>query len=228
MNYSIIKDEKLFREFIDSLPDLLPNEKFYVCLFSRSKYCKGLAHIKSDKSQMRRLVVGKDFLYDKVKQMECEIGSYKQRHTTVPQEALALYITINPRDLLKATKNSLLKFASLIGVDYNGYDPQQEVISEIHRACSRKIFLDFDFDDIDFETVKDEMFSYINKDACKVLKTRGGFHLIIERDKIASEIRNTFYNKISAMKGCDIKGDTMIPVPGCTQGNFIPHFLNLE
>lgn len=228
MNYSIIKDEKLFREFIDSLPDLLPHERYYVCLFSRSKYCKGLAHIKSDKSQMRRLIVKKEFIFDKVKQMECEIGSYKQRDTIVPQEALALYITINPRDLIKATRNSLIKFANLIGVDYNGYDPQQEAISEVHRACSRKVYLDFDFDDVDFETVKDEIFSYINKGACKVLKTRGGFHFIIERDKIAGEFRNTFYNKISAMNGCDVKGDTMIPAPGCSQGNFIPHFLNLD
>ena len=225
MNYQIIKDETLLREFIAWLPDLQKNETYYVCLFARNKYSKEIAHIKTDSAQLQRFVCGKELIFEKIKQLECEVGAYRQKQNPIPQEALALYINPNPRNMEKACKNALVRFAELVTKPYNGYNPHQEVMSEIHKAVSRKIYLDLDFDNVETETVLAEVANYINMDCVKVLKTRSGLHLLVELAQIDKSFEKTWHKNITQIAGCDLKGDNMIPVVGCTQGNFIPHFI---
>lgn len=228
MNYQIVKDEVLLKEFISWLPELKPTEKYYMCLFARNKYCKELTHIKSDKAQLKRFVTDKERMFQKIKQLEIEDGWYKQKDTPVPQQALALYITPNPREMFKAAVNTMVKIANSIRDQNLLMNVHQEAMSEIQRTKSRTCWIDFDID-ADEETAKiqlDEAFLYINKDATKVLKTRGGFHLLVNPDLIELDYKNKFYKNISSLKYVDQTGDNMIPVPGCTQGEFIPHFIN--
>lgn len=232
MNYQIIRDIKLLEDFIDFLPDLELYEQFYVCLFSRSKYCKdipGITHIRSDKAQVKRFTATKQTLINKIKQLECPVGSYMQKDIPIPQESLALYITPNPRSLIKATKNSLIRFANLITEQYesNHYNPHQEVMSEIQKAKSRMIYFDMDIDGMTSETLlreKELLKTFINIDALHFLKTRGGFHILVELEKIDPLFKKNWYKNITSILNIDIKGDNMIPVPGCTQGNFTPYF----
>jgi hypothetical protein len=225
MNYKIITDIDKLEAFIHWLPELQPNETYYCCLFARSKYCKDIVHIASNKAQLKRFTSKKDMLIQKIKQLECPIGSYTVKGKIAPQESLALYMYINPRDVEKAAKNSLKHFAELITRPYGGWNPHAEVMSEIQKAKSRTVYFDIDFDDIEPKDIMDDIIKVINPSACHFLKTRGGFHLLIEIDKITSLYQKTWYKNICLLPGIDIKGDNMIPLPGCIQGNFEPYFI---
>lgn len=223
MNYKIIENEALFNDFLAWLPDLQRHETYYVTLLGRNKYTN--VPLPADKVQLKRFTTSKELLYDKIKQLECAVGSYRQNGIAVPQEALALYIHPNPRDLQQATKSSLIKFAELITHPYTGYNPHQEVLSEIQKTCSRKLFFDVDFDHVAWDDVREQVAQYINLDCMRVVQTRGGFHLLIEVAKIEQQFVRTWYKNITSMGGCDVKGDNLLPVVGCVQGGFVPHFL---
>ena len=235
MNYKIINDEGLLRDFINWLPDTTPSEQYYLCLFARNKYCKDITHIKSDKSQLKRFTSTKDRMFDKIKQLECEIGSYKQYKKgepsiPIPQEALALYINPNPRDMWKATMKTAQKMLDCIAADNRSANPQAEAMSEIQKAKSRTCHIDFDIDEnpenIGY-TLRDIVKSdVINIDALTVLRTRGGFHLLVDPEKVTGNYRARFYTGLG--KFADQTGDNMIPVVGCTQGGFTPHFQEIN
>ena len=224
MNYKIIKDENLLKSFMDWLPELNYSETYYCCLFARSKYCDG--EITSDKQQLKRFTSKKEHLLDKIKQLEVEIGCYKHKGNPIPERSLALYINPNPRDFEKAAKNSLIELAKKITEPYNGYNPHQLVLSNIQKSSSNRRYIDFDFDYITQEDLLNGLDGKINKECVNILKTKGGFHVLIEIDKIENQYKKSWYNSIKSINGSDVTGDNLIPVVGCTQGEFVPHFIN--
>lgn len=229
MNYQIIADETVLKSFIEWLPELENGETYYVCLFS-AKYCTGTQHVRSDKAQLKRFTSSKQFLFKKLKQLECEVGAYMVKDVIAPQESLAVYISPNPRSFIKASIQGLKKLADLVTKEYNGYNPHQEIMSEIQKAKHRTVFVDFDFDVMPEFKVDDfypELGELVNKEAVNILKTRGGYHVLIETDKINNQFKKTWYNKLKDLQSLystdhNNYGDNMIPIAGCYQGGFIP------
>ena len=221
MNYQIISDKEKLLEFIDWLPNLEANEKYYCCLFARKKYCAD--QIKSnDKTQLTRFLSDKARLYQKIKQLEVPFGAYQLKDISAPQESLALYINPNPRNLKKATYDGIIKLTQLLKNDNKNFNPHAELLSIIQKTIGRKIYLDFDVDfkDFDFDKLK----GIINMSCMDIVETRGGYHLLVRLAEIEKVYKKTFYRNISAL-GVDQTGDQLLPVPGCVQGGFVPRFI---
>lgn len=222
MNYRIIEDEYTLRQFIDWLPELEYDEKYYISLFARSKYCENF-NIKGDKQQIRRTTSSKEFLYDKIKQMECEIGSYKQNGLPIPQESLVLYINPNPRSMELAAKNGVIELIKLTQEKYSGYNPYNFMLNFAQTQSKRKIFCNFDFDNVDLNQTKEKLKDIINSDCLTFLITRCGFHILVNYSKIDTKYVKTYYNNMKKLGGVDVVGDVMMPIPGTYQGGFMPY-----
>lgn len=229
-NYEIIKDIDILQEFIDWLPILEPSEVFYITLLARNKYCKDIVHIKDDRQQIHRIVAKKEQIIDKIRQMECAAETYKQKTTVIPQEALALYIHPNPRCLRKAgiagLKTLVERITSPEGAYYN---PITDILTAVHKSISRKVFVDFDYDCLPLELFESEIVDKsLNRDALSVVQTRGGFHSLVNLSKVNEQFKNKWHGAMQNLVYDDEvppSGDLLLPVPGCTQGNFIPYFI---
>lgn len=224
-HYQIIRDAVALDRFIEWLPVLREQEIFYVALFARKKYCAEIKNIKTDKAQCKRFTSKTNRLLEKIRQLECPLDSYSIKGITIPQEALALYISVNPRDLHLATKNGLIKLAQLITQGYDGYNPHQEIMSEIHRACSRKVWYDFDFDGVELDATLSKIDGILNMDCVCALKTHSGFHLLVNLKGIRDEFSKSWHQNMAKLPGIDVRGDNLIPVAGCVQGTFTPYFV---
>jgi len=221
-NYIIIKDQELFADFVEFLPILKPGECYYVSLFARKKYHPS-AH--NDKSQCKRFTAtSKTWLVRKIKQLELADNAYTNKDgSPVHGDSLALYISINPRSFAAAQRHLLKKLADTVAGNLFEMNPSSLALSAIQKSKSRTVFVDFDFDGVEFS---EEMFEgRINRKAYRVLVTRGGFHLLVQPSLISYQHTKTWYQALSNFQECDVTGDNLIPVAGCTQGNFVPFLL---
>lgn len=229
MKYEIIKNEQLLDDFIAWLPDLKPHEKFYVALFARKKYDPLLQSTSSDKMQLKRFLATKENLKLKIKQLEIDYGLYKLKNTIATQQSLALYITPNPRCMKKAQNQLLINLATAITKGNVFHNLHAEALSCVQKSKSYSYVIDFDIDtkEIDLSKINE-----IPKESYNVLETRGGYHILIKPHLITQESINGFnksqkhwYQAIMDTYSVDQAGDQMIPVPGTSQGGFIPKFI---
>lgn len=237
MNYKIIYNEDKLKEFVDWLPDLLPNEQYYISLLARKKYNTETG-LTNDKNQLKRVTATKDRIIQKIKQMECEIGSYTYKDIPISQDNLCIYITPNPRDLNKSGLMLLKEIATKVSNNDTNYNPHSLAMSCIQTTCSRRIYFDLDIDfKVPFNEVIDEFYdkvtSVINRNCLTFIRTNGGLHCLIELSKVDVEYEKNWYKNIFNLK-CDkfdvtMNSDNIVPIIGCVQGiDFSPNFYNLE
>jgi len=225
MNYKIIQNEKRLLEFINWLPDLEKDEQFYGCLFARKKY-DPTGVVTSDKGQLKRFTATKDYLYQKIRQLETAVGTYQFNGQAVPEHALALYIMPNPRSLIRAARRTLIDLAVLVAGEQTKHrNPHKIAMNNIQKS-GRKVFMDFDYDvdkdKLDLDGFKKLLNSNINWDAYTMLETRGGYHVLVQLECIEEKYKKSWYQGLKNIPGSDVSGDTLLPVPGCLQGDFVP------
>lgn len=236
MNYKIIHNEEKLQQFIDWLPELLPNEQYYVALLARKKYNPETG-LKADKAQLKRFTSTKERLLHKIRQLEIPAGLYESGNTEVSQDNLAIYITPNPRDLHNASLFLMKEISEKLIRKDNAINPHTLALNLIQTTTSRKIFFDLD---IDFcienhqqaiEKFKLDIADCLNSDCLTFIKTNGGLHCLIKLDNIQKEHQKSWYQKISQLT-CNeyevtMNGDNVLPMVGCFQGiDFSPYFLD--
>lgn len=240
-NYKVIADQDLLNNFIaDFLPELEPGECYYVCLFARSKYTKNeqgeneIPHLKSDKSQLKRFTITrKSDLVIRLRQLEVKYGAYTTKTgEAVPQRSLAVYISPTPRSMRNAAITLGKKIFDLIQGG-PGFNLHQEALSCIQKSKSKTRFIDFDIDTKDFNLfdVVSRVERVIGSEALQVLETRGGYHFMIEVSKVNSSLKNWHGAVTGVLQNYldeTSNPDAMIPVPGTSQGGFIPRLLSKE
>ena len=233
MNYKIVKCEETFNEFLEWLPEL-ENEKFFFCLLARKKF-KKTEGLKADKNMLKRFTATKEQALNKIKKLEVELGSYEVNGVKINEESLVLYITVNPRDMHKAGLKTAKELITMVADGVTIYNPQAVALNQIQVTGVKKFF------DIDLDLLEGKELSHlnlynlisdgdlINKEALNVIRTRGGYHLLIELSKISEKYSKSWYNNFNQLKDdrftIMMNGDNMTPVPGCIQSDFVPYLL---
>lgn len=224
--YNIIADEPELDRHLADLPVLNDDEVWYICLFGRHKYDRTFPNTK-DSGQLARVVAtdAADFK-EKLRRMECPVGSFSRDGAVASQECLAVYATMNPRSLKRANKIMFLEMAQRTADGEMGYNPVSLANTSLHKAAGRKFYVDFDFDDQHPEVLLPEINRLLPEPGMfRLLRTRGGFHLLVVLDRVR-HLKTQWHKQLSALPGCDVRGsDTLTPVPGCTQGGAVPRFV---
>jgi len=217
MNYKIIQDEEELLKFISWLPNNTDQQKYYISLMARKKYNP---IIPSDKQCLKRVVSNKKDILSKLDQMETKLGTYWINTVEVPNDALVVYISINPRDIRKAAFNTAITLMRKIeqGLSPN---PKSVALDEIQKAETRR-FVTFDIDSKEeFQKNKYNLVDILGYVGYNYIETNGGYHLIVDPSQCE---KKSWYQDLLKTFKVDQKGDLLSAIPGCIQGNFIPRF----
>ena len=221
--YKIIADENILNEFVDWLSDTNDSNQYYITLFARKKYDRENPALLGDKLMLKRITSQKKDIIQKLKQMECRIGAYTgNMNLPVPNHALAVYISISPRDLRKAAFKSIKSFAEKLEKN-ESFNPRSEVLNNIQTSRGENKLTLFDVDDKSEETLE-KIFEIFRDKNVSIIETRGGYHVIVDPSKSNNTWDKLWYRKISELS--DVTGDSITPICGCYQGGFIPKLLN--
>lgn len=254
MNYKIITDEDAVKRFINWLPDLEVNEKFYWCLFARKKYSPNLVK-SNDRTQLKRGLATKENLLNKLYQLELPLDRWVLKDVPAPQEALVVYINPNPRNIVQGTWLTVQKLLEILKNHSNGHNPIAETLSAMQQSKSYNFVVDFDIDVVTEngwtkegykDIIKDRMRGILPLEFYRILETRGGYHILVcppgKKDHLDLKLPKgqiaymqesgkifpvNWYVAIQNAFGenLDQAGDQLIPIPGCIQGGFTPKFI---
>lgn len=230
--YKIINDEDELLKFIDFLPELEDSEFYYFCLFARKKYAPE-SGLKGDRASLKRFTSQKKDIIEKIKQLEIKKGYYKFAGVEVPTESLVLYLMPNPRSVKIASQILLIELTKRAYNNNFNYNLHQEALTAYQKAKSRTCFQDFEYD-VDKNNKQEEiqkivnlLNEYLNSGSYSIVESRGGIHVLVDPSKIDGNLKKSYFMKLQSIPGYDKETelDMFLPVPGCTQGNFIPRLI---
>jgi hypothetical protein len=241
-HYQILLNETELQKYLDTLPELQDDEVFYLSLLARAKWVKDTdLKIHGSSNKLVRTTCTKDNIVRRLREMEVPMYTYELKGQPIPQEALGVYISVNPVSKQKAARTLLKRLTEWV-VDNPNHpiNVLAEAATALQTSQSRKVFLDLDIDAPDedslFRAIR-HVYDNIALDALTTVRTRGGAHVRVRLDQslpFFKENRNwhrTVVQQPDVIAPATIlaQNDGLIPLPGCTQGGYQPfvwHILN--
>ncbi len=229
MNYKLIHDEDQLQRFIDFLPNLNPNEGYFIILIARKKWYPE-SGIASAHKLKRETVSSKDKIIPTIRQWEISRGAYKSGETLIDQRNLGVYIGFNPKNQYNACFELVNQCMAAIRSNKENINIKAMASDVIQGSNGTKNFIDIDVDIKDGEDyfqVKSFIDGILDESHTTFIKTNGGFHCLVKLDGLKGN--NSWYQQINANQfasDLNIMSNDLIPVVGCNQGIFVPHFFN--
>lgn len=240
MNYKLLQNEVELQKFIDFLPELKPNECYFLILIARKKW-NPESNIPSATKLKRETVNKKDKIIQTIRQMEVAEGIFTNNEIAIPQENLGVYIGYNPRDQYKASFELINKCLTAIKTNKQNINVKSMANDVIQASYGTKNFMDIDVDikeGEDYNEIVKFIKSVIDEKYLNFFKTSGGFHCLInlnhpdfkssdknESDLISPNFGKKWYPELQKHQfksELNIMSNDLMPMPGCNQGKFVP------
>lgn len=241
-HHHIIHDPSQVKIFAELFVPLKAHQAINLSLIARRKYAPTLtesAYI------LQRVIIGgdenrtraEDHLYRYLLRLECPVGSYiDKEERPIPDESLAVYAFIDPKDTIKALSSTLHECVERMSNGDslpNAFNLYKEQITKTKSIGGEK-YRQLDIDTKDSENiqiVRDLLFRAKIKPLITV-ETRGGYHVIYRNKKeidhkfLHDFKKSTVFEKpnVYGVSTKDywfsITGYSMMIVPGTYQGGF--------
>jgi len=214
----------MVRKFCDYiLPELKDDEVLVSLIVARKKYCVKIS--RSEEMLDRKVFkdIDSDYIIRGLRKFCFVDNVYIDYNfgTFIPIEAMAVYIDLTPRSTVKAYYTFIddMNKWQYQAVVSDSFDIAlfkkigTKLFSAIAKSVSRKMYI---LIDIDRPELLPQIVPKVEKYILWTTKTRGGFHLICDRDSskvVFTEVKPSFPD------GVEIFGKTiMTPIPGTLQG----------
>ncbi len=226
MNYKLIHNEDQLQKFVDFLPELSPNEGYFLILIARKKWYPE-SGIPSAHKLKRETVGSKDKIIQTVRQWEVAEGAYLSSGIPIDLRNLGVYIGFNPKDQHKACFDLMTKCMASIKSNSQNINVKSMANDVIQGANGTKNFIDIDVDikeGEDYLEIVKFIRSIVSDKNLTFIKTNGGFHCLVR----LNDLGKTWYNEIKNhpfKSELNIMSNDLIPIVGCNQGKFVPHFM---
>ena len=182
--------------------------------------------------------------YQNILRLETPIGSYLDGDLVVPDEALAVYVILEPKDTIKALSKTLTQCVDRFSEGENlpnAYALYREEIPKSNIAGSRYRQIDLDTKEIDKVTMVHALLIKLAIPIILCVETRGGFHIVYS-DTIDKETTRALYEfkQGTMFKKANVEGKMVadywfsitshptIILPGTYQGGFPARIISLD
>lgn len=244
---SLIHDESLVDSFYTQfLAPLVKDQVYFVSLSARNKYL--------DEEERRRYDLGRTEMFSRevvrdvhdwrrtFRRLEANAAAYRTRTgLELPQQALVVYANVNPSSMLRAYTSFCAEMNQCVA-DWtlsiaNGKESNiipltrmdRTLLNHVQRSTAEKHQIDLDLDTDNYSLV-DELLSYLQDVKYLVVNTKGGYHVLINRESLNlkdSKFKKGLYQHLipnlhsRAKEGGGevvVNKNGMVPVPGTFQG----------